>query len=176
MQTTKKTEQHQEKKRKKNRYENKMSKVRQNVSYAEEYLVFYFAAMWVRASDANSVFCMGLFFYSLGFSPSHSGVIWYWTRPRPHTIKICINGLWMQMHYHGNKTKDRKGNTENYRTWHPILVHSIRILRMKMERAWIHCCLTFMCTIFSIYGWFFLLRENVAQPKSIFFWFRLELL
>lgn len=56
---------------KKNRYENKMSKVRQNVSYAEEYLVFYFAAMWVRASDANSVFCMGLFFYSLAFSPSH---------------------------------------------------------------------------------------------------------
>lgn len=26
----------------------------------------------------------------------------------------------MQMHYHGNKTKDRKGNTENYRTWHPV--------------------------------------------------------
>lgn len=45
MQTTKKTEQHQERKKKKKRYENKMSKVRQNVSYAEEYLVFYFAAM-----------------------------------------------------------------------------------------------------------------------------------
>lgn len=74
----------------KKRYKNKMSKVRQNVSYAEEHLVFNFAAMWVRASDANSVFCMGLFFYSLAFGPSHSGVIWYWTRSRPHTIKICI--------------------------------------------------------------------------------------
>lgn len=58
----------QERKKNKKKWK-KISELRQNNSHAEEHLVFYFATMWVRASDANSVFCMGLFFYSLaGFS------------------------------------------------------------------------------------------------------------
>lgn len=48
-----------------------------------KYLVFYFATMWVRACDANSVHCMGLFlskrkghFYSLTrYEPAHCLII-----------------------------------------------------------------------------------------------------